>query len=164
MNVFECSLSSNVWRLELQRSMGPGLIHETTDVPNNSSGQATIAHTVCPYSPSSKIVANWHMAAWETRLLYQYSVRSSKHTFSKLCSLSIGSFPSPLTVFRDFDSCYSHFMPYRITPSVRHRAIEYYRSSFLLFIILKVSQKYNPGSQNIKEIKTYYSRRRTRLT
>ena len=32
--------------------------------------------------------------------------------------------PSPWTVYPDFDSCYSHFMPYRMTPSVRHRAIE----------------------------------------
>ena len=37
---------------------------------------------------------------------------------------SLGSFPSPWTVYPDFDSCYSHFMPYRMTPSVRHRAIE----------------------------------------
>ena len=60
----------------------------------------------------------------ETPLLYQYSVPGSKHTSSKLLSLPIGSFPSPLTVYPDFDSCYSHFMPYRMTPSVRHRAIE----------------------------------------
>ena len=40
------------------------------------------------------------------------------------CVPSLGSFPSPWTVYPDFDSCYSHFMPYRMTPSVRHRAIE----------------------------------------
>ena len=40
------------------------------------------------------------------------------------CFPSLGSFPSPWTVYLDFDSCYSHFMPYRMTPSVRHRAIE----------------------------------------
>ena len=40
------------------------------------------------------------------------------------CIPSLGSFPSPWTVYPDFDSCYSHFMPYRMTPSVRHRAIE----------------------------------------
>ena len=34
------------------------------------------------------------------------------------------SFSSHLTVYPDFDSCYSLFMPYRITPSIRHRAIE----------------------------------------
>ena len=34
------------------------------------------------------------------------------------------AFPSPWTVYPDFDSCYSHFMPYRMTPSVRHRVIE----------------------------------------
>ena len=42
------------------------------------------------------------------------------------CFSSLGSFPSPWTVYPDFDSCYSHFMPYRMTPSVRHRAIEVY--------------------------------------
>ena len=51
------------------------------------------------------------------------------------CIPSLGSFPSPWTVYPDFDSCYSHFMPYRMTSSVRHRAIEvhyyyyYYRAS-----------------------------------
>ena len=40
------------------------------------------------------------------------------------CIPSLGSFPSPWTVYLDFDSCYSHFMPYRMTPSVRHKAIE----------------------------------------
>ena len=32
--------------------------------------------------------------------------------------------PLSQTVYPYFDSCYSHFMPYRMTPSVRHRAIE----------------------------------------
>ena len=52
----------------------------------------------------------------ETRLLYQYSVPSSKHTSSKLRSLPrlFPKFPSLLTLSPDFDSCYSHFMPYRI--------------------------------------------------
>ena len=42
------------------------------------------------------------------------------------CIPSLGSFPSPWTVYPDFDSCNSHFMPYRMTPSVKHRAIEVY--------------------------------------
>ena len=41
------------------------------------------------------------------------------------CVPSLGSFLSPLTVLLDFNSCYFYnFMPYRMTPSVRHRAIE----------------------------------------
>ena len=40
----------------------------------------------------------------------------------------------PLTVFPDFDSCYSHFMPYRMTPSVRHRAIKIHYYYYLLKI------------------------------
>ena len=45
---------------------------------------------------------------------------------------SLGSSLSPLTLYTDFDSCYSHFMLYRMTPSVRHRVIKvhyYYYSS-----------------------------------
>ena len=49
--------------------------------------------------------------------------RLKTHLF-KIAFPSLGSFPSPWTVYPDFDSCYSHFMPYRMTPSVRHRAIE----------------------------------------
>ena len=68
----------------------------------------------------------------ETRLLYQYSVPGSKHTCSKLRSLP-SLFPISLTVYPNFDFCYSHFMPYRMTPSVRHRAIEvhYYYYCFI---------------------------------
>ena len=62
--------------------------------------------------------------------------RSRFKTYSPLqnCFPSLGSFPSPWTVYPDFDSCYSHLMPYRMTPSVRHRAI--YRSSLLLLSLL----------------------------
>ena len=83
----------------------------------------------------------------ETRPLYQYSVPDSKHTFSKLRS-SLGSLPSgpsPLTVYPDFDSCYSHFMPYRMTPIVRHRAIEvhyYYHDYYLLCISLATNSAF----------------------
>ena len=78
----------------------------------------------------------------EIRILYQLPVPSSKHTSSKSYIPSLGSFPFPWTVYPDFDSCYYHFMPYRITPSVRHRAIEahyyyfyyYYYLSGLLYV------------------------------
>ena len=59
----------------------------------------------------------------EIRILYQLSV-PAQNTPLQNCIPSLGSFPSPWTVYPDFDSCYSHFMPYRMTPSVRHRAIE----------------------------------------
>ena len=55
---------------------------------------------------------------------------------------SLDSFPSLLTVYPDFDSYYSHFMPYRMTPSVRHRAIEvhyyYYYYYYYLVNVLSV--------------------------
>ena len=54
-------------------------------------------------------------------ILFQHDLQN---TPLQNCIPSLGSFPSPLTVFPDFDSCYSHFMPYRMTSSVRHRAIE----------------------------------------
>ena len=74
----------------------------------------------------------------KTHLLYQYSVPGSKHTFSKLRS-SLGSFPSSLTVYPYFDSCYSHFMPYRTTPSVRHKAIEVHYYYYYYYYSLKRS-------------------------
>ena len=43
----------------------------------------------------------------ETHLLYQYSVRSSKHTSSNLLFLA-RLLPAPLTFYPDFDSCYSY--------------------------------------------------------
>ena len=52
------------------------------------------------------------------------------------CFPSLGSFPSPWTVYPDFDSCYSHFMPYRMTPSVRHRAIEVLIIIIIIIIII----------------------------
>ena len=39
------------------------------------------------------------------------------HLF-KIAFPSLGSLPSPVTVYPDFDSCYSHFMPYRMTPTI----------------------------------------------
>ena len=58
----------------------------------------------------------------------------AQNTSLQNCFPSLGSFLSPWTVYPDFDSCYSHFMPYRMTPSVRHRAIEvYYYYYVLLF-------------------------------
>ena len=50
--------------------------------------------------------------------------RLKMHLF-KIACLSLGSFPSPLRLStRIVDSWYPHFMPYRMTPSVRHRAIK----------------------------------------
>ena len=61
----------------------------------------------------------------ETRLLYQYPFQA-QNTPPQNCVPSLGSFPSPLTVYPDFDSCYPHFMPYRMTHT------QGYRSSLLL--------------------------------
>ena len=76
-----------------------------------------------PYVRSSLVIGPrlWNSLPPDTRstnIPFQ-----AQNTLSKLCS-SLGSFPSPFMVYPDFDSCYSHFMPYRITPSVRHRAIK----------------------------------------
>ena len=74
----------------------------------------------------------WNSLPPDTRNSNSLPIFRSKAQNTPLqnCIPSLGSFPSPWTVYPDFDSCYSHFMPYRMTPSVRHRAIEvhyYYR-------------------------------------
>ena len=70
------------------------------------------------------------------------------------CIPSLGSFPSPWTVYSDFDSCYSHFMPYRMTPSVRHRAIEvhyyyYYYYYLISHLALRQSQSKIPSLHSL---------------
>ena len=64
----------------------------------------------------------------------------AQNTSLQNCIPSLGSFPSPWTVYPDFDSCYSHFMPYWMTPSVRHRAIEvhYYYYYFNNWFKIKI--------------------------
>ena len=77
----------------------------------------------------------WNSLPPDTRnsnSLPTFCSRLKTHLF-KIAFPPLGSFPSPWTVYPDFDSCYSHFMPYRMTPSVRHRA---YRSSLLLLLLL----------------------------
>ena len=65
--------------------------------------------------------------SWYPKLVFFTNIPfPAQNTPLQNCFPSLGSFPSPWTVYPDFDSCYSHFMPYRMTPSVRHRAIEVY--------------------------------------
>ena len=80
----------------------------------------------------------WNSLPPDTRkLIFSTNIPfQTQNTSLQNCVPSLGSFPSPWTVYPDFDSCYSHFMPYRMTPSVRHRAIEvhYYYYYLLPFI------------------------------
>ena len=85
----------------------------------------------------------------EIHLLYNIPFQA-QNTPLQNCFPSQGSFPSPWTVYPDFDSCYSHFMPYRMTPSVRHRAIEvhyyyyyYYYYYYIIIIIIIIFQPKN---------------------
>ena len=75
-----------------------------------------------------------------TNFLFQ-----AQNTPLQNCIPSLGSFPSPWTVYPDFDSCYSHFMPYRMTPSVRHRAIEvhYYYYYYYYKWLLRLAQDFS---------------------
>ena len=60
--------------------------------------------------------------SWYPKLVFSTNfLFQAQNTPLHNCVPSLGFFSSPLTVYPDFDSCYSHFMPY---PSVRHRAIE----------------------------------------
>ena len=77
-------------------------------------------------SLSSVHVSGIH-SSWYPKLVFFTNIPfPAQNTPLQNCFPSLGSFPSPWTVYPDFDSCYSHFMPYRMTPSVRHRAIEVY--------------------------------------
>ena len=65
----------------------------------------------------------WNSLPPDTRNSNSLPVFHSRlKTHLQNCIPSLGSSPSPWTVYPDFDSCYSHFMPYR--PSVGHRAIK----------------------------------------
>ena len=67
----------------------------------------------------------WNSPPWYPKLIFSTNIPfQTQNTPLQNCVPSLGSFPSPWTVYPDFDSCYFHFMPYRMTPSVRHRAIE----------------------------------------
>ena len=89
--------------------------------------------------------------SWHPKLILSTNIPfQAQNTPFQNCFPSLGSFPSPLTVYPDFDSCYSHFMPYRMTPSVRHRAIEvhyYYYYYNWLFIRLNLISIHPPVSQ-----------------
>ena len=65
------------------------------------------------------------LCSWYPKLVFSTNIPfQTQNTSLQNCFPSLGFFPSPWTVYPDFDSCYSHFMPYRMTPGVRHRAIE----------------------------------------
>ena len=72
--------------------------------------------------------------SWLPKLVFFTNIPFlAQNTSSKLRSPRL--FPISLlsSVYPDYDSCYSHFMPYRMTPSVRHTAIG---SSLLLLLSL----------------------------
>ena len=68
----------------------------------------------------------WNSLPPDTRnLVFSTNIPfQTQNTLFQNCVPSLESFPSPLTVHLDFYSCYSQFMPYRMTPSVQHRAIK----------------------------------------
>ena len=70
------------------------------------------------------------------------------------CFPSLGSFPSPWTVYPDFDSCYSHFMPFRMTPSVRHRAIEVYYYCYYYYYF-RTARKYHVAQLKAFDLSAY---------
>ena len=71
---------------------------------------------LCHWSTTLELTTSWYPKfEFFTNFPFQ-----PQNTPLQNCIPSLGSFPSPWTVYPDFDSCYSHFMPYRMTPSVRH--------------------------------------------
>ena len=86
--------------------------------------------------------------SWYPKLVFSTNIPfPDQNTPLQNCFPSPGSVPSPLTVYPNFYSRYSHFMPYRMTPSVRHIAIEvhYY---YLLLLLLHNTIKYNTVNKN----------------
>ena len=79
--------------------------------------------------------------SWYPKLVFSTNIpfQAQSPPFQN-CVPSQGFFPSPLTVYTHFDSCYSHCVPYRMTPSVRHRATEvhYYYNHFHWVIIYHI--------------------------
>ena len=56
--------------------------------------------------------------SWYPKFIFFTNIPfQAQNTPLQNCIPSLGSFPSPWTVYLDFDSCYSHFMPYRMTLS-----------------------------------------------
>ena len=55
---------------------------------------------------------NIPVALSDTKLVLSTNIPfQAQNTPFQNCVSSLGSFPSPWTVYPDFDSCYSHFMP-----------------------------------------------------
>ena len=53
--------------------------------------------------------------SWYPKLVFSTNIPfQAQNTPFQNCVPSLGTFPSPWTVYPDFDSCYSHFMPYRM--------------------------------------------------
>ena len=52
---------------------------------------------------------------------------------------ALSHLPGLSIYYSDFDSCYSHFMPYRMTPSVRHRAIEVHYYYYIVYMHMQYS-------------------------
>ena len=74
--------------------------------------------------------------SWYPKLVFSTNIPfQAQNTPFQNCVPSLGSFPSPWTVYPDFDSCYSHFMPYRMKPSVRHRAIEVHYYYYYYYLV-----------------------------
>ena len=90
----------------------------------------------------SSVHASGIHSPWYPKLIFSTNIPfQTQNTPLQNCVPSLGSFPSPWTVYPDFDSCYSYFMPYRMTPSVRHRAIEvhYYYYYYYYYTTLFLS-------------------------
>ena len=99
-------------------------------------------HSICPIISLGKRAFSvigprlWNSLPPDTRNSSSLPIFCSRlKTHLQNCVPSLGSLPSPLTVYPDFDSCYSHFMPYQMTPCVRHKAIgvHYYYYYYYIF-------------------------------
>ena len=72
----------------------------------------------------SSVHASGIHSPWYPKLIFSTNIPFQTQNIPlQNCVPSLGSFPSPWTVYPDSDSCYFHFMPYRMTPSVLYTGL-----------------------------------------
>ena len=101
----------------------------------------------------------WNSLPPDTRNSSSWPVLRSRLKTAPLqnCVPSRGSIASPWTVYPDFDSCYSHFMPYRMTPNVRHRAVEVYYDYYYCYVKHFSNSMSHTGESQVKRCIVYAS-------
>ena len=131
INYFQSKFKNFLFQVTSSLDNSPGLFIRTRALRCTTRSSDSLVLSI-PYVRSSlgkrafSVIGPrlWNLS-WYPKLVFCTNIPfQAQNTPFQNCVPSLGSFPSPFTVYPDFDSCYSHFMPYRMTPSVRHKAID----------------------------------------